>query len=256
MADGTPPPRFALEHAHYADDLPFWRMLAQELGSPVLDLGAAVGRIAIPLARDGVEVWALDSSEGMLAELRGALRKEAPDVAGRVRPLFGDMRRLSLDGSFAMILMAMNTFQGLLDTEDQIACLEGARDHLQPGGELVFDLMLPDLAEISAAIGVVRQGAVHRDPVTGATLMHAAWYDDLDPVTQTARFTLQIDEMDAAGSLTRHLRPHTVHLYMPTEVRHLIARAGLHVRAVYGGFEGEPLGPDSSRQIYRCGVAR
>ena len=46
---------FALEHAHYTRDIPFWRAAAARLGSPVLDLGCATGRVALPLARDGAE---------------------------------------------------------------------------------------------------------------------------------------------------------------------------------------------------------
>ena len=67
MSDDDEARRFALEHAHYVQDIPYWRAAAARCGSPVLDLGAATGRVAIPLARDGHEVWALDRSGAMLA---------------------------------------------------------------------------------------------------------------------------------------------------------------------------------------------
>ena len=70
---GTPPERFALEHAHYDEDLAFWVALAREIGGPVLDIGAAVGRVTIPIARLGHHVCAVDGSQGMLHALEAAL---------------------------------------------------------------------------------------------------------------------------------------------------------------------------------------
>ena len=88
---------FALEHAHYTRDIPFWRAAAARLGSPVLDLGCATGRVALPLARDGAEVWALDRSPAMLAELGRLLEAEPPEVRERVRPVPGDLAGFRLD---------------------------------------------------------------------------------------------------------------------------------------------------------------
>jgi len=247
--------RFALEHAHYVEDLPFWRRMAHELGSPVLDLGAATGRVAVPLARDGAEVWALDASEAMLAELERRLADEVGEVATRVHPVRGDLRAFDLGRRFALVVMAMNTFQVLVSPEDQLSCLRAAREHLLPGGEIAFDLVLPDLGEVSATLGLVRRTGDHEDPERGVTLEHSACYDAFDPVTQTLRFHLQIDERDREGRLRRFQRRFTIHLFLPSELAHLIARAGLEVVEAYGDFEGGPVVPGSQRQVYRCRAA-
>lgn len=248
--------RFALEHAHYTEDLPFWRRLARELGTPVLDLGAATGRVALPLARDGAEVWALDASEAMLAQLERRLADEPAEVAARVHPVRGDLRALHLGRRFALALLAMNTLQVLVSPEDQLACLRAVREHLLPGGELAFDVVLPDLAEVAGTLGLVRRTGDHEDPERGVTLEHSACYDAFDPVTQTLRFHLQVDERDRAGGLRRFQRRFTVHLFLPSELAHLIARAGLEVVEAYGDFEGGPVTPGSQRQVYRCRAAR
>lgn len=255
IAEGTPPARFAREHAHYDVDLPFWRALAADAGSPVLDLGAAVGRVAIPLARDGAEVWAVDGSAGMIAELRRALGAEPAAVAGRVRTVVADLRRLTVGRTFPLAVMPMNTLQTLLTREDQLACLGRVRDHLNPDGEFVFDLVLPDLDAIGANIGVVQPGDRWRDPDTGVTINHSAWYDAVDPETATVTFTTRVDEVDPSGRVESHLRPQTVHLFSPTEIWELVHEAGMEVRAAFGDFDGAPLDVHSDRQIYRCGVA-
>ena len=49
-----------IECGSYDLDLPLWRELADREGSPVLDVGAGTGRVALDLARRGHEVVALD----------------------------------------------------------------------------------------------------------------------------------------------------------------------------------------------------
>ena len=46
------------------DDIPFYVEEAERSGGPVLELGSGTGRVAIPIARSGVEVVGLESSPG------------------------------------------------------------------------------------------------------------------------------------------------------------------------------------------------
>ena len=255
IAEGTPPERFAAEHAHYTADLPFWRALASEAGGPVLDLAAAVGRVTIPLARDGHDVWALDASAAMLAQLDAALAAESPDVRERVHPVCADMRSFNLGRAFPLVLVPMNSLQTFLDRDDQLAALVAIRGHLEPLGECAFDLILSDLAAAAGQVGVVQPGAVWVDEASGATLRHSAWFDAVDPEAGTVSFTTRVEETAADGTVKEYLRPQTVHVFSPTEVWELVVDAGMEVRAVYGDFDGRPFAGDGERHIYRCGVA-
>ena len=107
MSDEDEARRFAAEHAHYDDDIPFWRRHAARRGGPVLDLGCATGRVAIPLARNGHEVWALDRSPAMLDELRRRLAGEDPATAARVHPVEGDLARFDLGRRFALVAVVL-----------------------------------------------------------------------------------------------------------------------------------------------------
>lgn len=249
--------RFAVEHAHYDEDLPFWRAAAARAGSPVLDLGAATGRVAIPLARDGHEVWALDRSGAMLAELARRLEREPPAVRERVRLVRGYLAELRLPGAFALVIVAMNTLQVLTEPADRLACLRGVREHLADGGELAFDVGLPDADEIVATMGVERSAGTHRDGAGGPLLVHSGWYDRWEPESQTLEFTLRVEERrsGAAGPPRVALRRHRVHLFSPEEIAGLLAQAGLEAIEVAGDFDGSPLRPGCERQVYRCRAA-
>lgn len=246
--------RFAAEHAHYTEDLAFWRAAAARLGSPVLDLGAAVGRVAIPLARDGAEVWAVDRSPAMVAELRRRAADEAPDLAGRLHPRVGELQSFSLAPGFRLVFVAMNTLQVLTEPRDRAACLRRVRDHLAEDGEFIFDVALPDPEEIVETMGLERPGGRHV-AADGSVLSHSAWYDAWDPATQTLEFTIRVVESRDGRRAGEALRHHRVHLFRPDELAELIAGAGMEQIAVAGDFTGAPLEATSERQVHRCRIA-
>lgn len=247
--------RFEVEHAHYTEDLDFWRGAARRLGSPVLDLGSATGRVARALGRDGAEVWALDGSVAMLDQLAHRLDSEPPEVRARIHTVRADLRDFALDRRFPLILIAMNTLQALTEPEDRLACLRTVRRHLAAGGELVFDVALPDAEEIVEAIGVAQPSGSHRDEASGTTVLHTGWYEAFDSGTGTLEYTMRVEDRSDDGRRAVRLRRHIVHLFPPDELHALLARAGLSSVQAMGDFGGGPLWPGSERQIHRCVAA-
>ena len=52
------------------EDVRFYVEEARRSGGPVVELGIGTGRIAVPIAVEGIPVIGIDSSEGMLAIAR------------------------------------------------------------------------------------------------------------------------------------------------------------------------------------------
>jgi len=254
MTETSEASRYLVEHAHYAADLTLWRAIAEQVEGPVLDIGAAAGRLALPLARDGRRVIALDADPTMLRALAENAARESADVAARITSVCADMRTFALDAPAALAIAAMNTLQVLLTPDDQLACLERIRANLTAEGELWFDVAMPDVVDIQSALGVVRAGDVYTDPATGIRLAHAFWFDWVDPITQTAQFTHRVDEIAPDGIARSFLRYHEVHIFAPVELRHLLARSGFEILQAWGDFAGGPLEAGSERQVYRCRV--
>jgi SAM-dependent methyltransferase len=59
-----------VEFGSYAADLPLWRELASAAAGTVLELGAGSGRVALALAREGLEVIAIEGEPELAEELR------------------------------------------------------------------------------------------------------------------------------------------------------------------------------------------
>lgn len=242
--------RFARAHAHYDDDLGHWLRVARRTGGPVLDLGCASGRVAVPLARAGLEVLGVDRDPGMLEEAERAASAAGEDVAGRLRTIDADMRDFRLSEPVALAIAPMNSLQLLTEPEDRVACLRAVHAALRPRGELHFDVALPDLADIAASLGVVRQIAAWQDDE--GSVVHWASFDDLDTVTQTVALRTVVDLTGADGRLEREITTTDLHLYLPCELELLLAATGFEVLSIAGGFAGEPLDMGAERQVYAC----
>jgi SAM-dependent methyltransferase len=131
------------------EDVRYYVDLAIERGGPVLEYGCGNGRIAIPTVRAGVEVVGVDLSAEMLADLRARLRSERPEIRRLLSARRGDMRRARLRRRFPLIICPFNAFLHLYTRRDVEQLLARVREHLAPRGEFVFDVSMPDPAELA-----------------------------------------------------------------------------------------------------------
>ncbi len=107
-------------------------------GGRVLEFGVGTGRVALPLAGRGLDVWGVDGSPGMLDRLR-----EKPG-GDRVSTVCGDFLNATADGHFQLVLLLVNTIYAMANQDDQVACVANAARHLAPGGRFVVEAWVPD----------------------------------------------------------------------------------------------------------------
>lgn len=125
----------------YAADLAAWARLAAERGSPVLDLGAGTGRVALHLAARGVEVVAVERDPELASELLARARRRQ----AAVEVVEADVRALELDRRFPLIVAPMQLVHLLAGRAGRARALAGARRHLAPGGALALTILLEPL---------------------------------------------------------------------------------------------------------------
>jgi len=108
----------------------------------VLDGGCGTGRVAIELARRGVEVLGVDADPDMIA----AARAKAPDLSW----IAVDLADLAHDDRFDVVVLAGNVVP-YVAADRRAAMVAACARHLRPGGRLLAGFQLqpgwPTLAD-------------------------------------------------------------------------------------------------------------
>jgi SAM-dependent methyltransferase len=210
--------------------------LAGDPPGPVLELGAGSGRLAVPLAARGLEVWALDASAAMVERLR------AKPGGAAVHAVVGDMAALDLGpgapATFAVVLCAYNTLFNLTDTESQRRCLARVAGVLAPGGRVLVEAFVPPPAgEPDAVTSAVEPRHIGLDEVVLTV-------SRIDPGARTV--TGQHVQIREEGI---RLRPFVLHYAGPEEIDALAAEAGLVLVDRHAGWRAEPYSLSSESHV-------
>lgn len=232
------------EHDDFRDDVDFYLQML-EPGS-VLEVGVGTGRIALPLARTGFEVWGIDPSPSMLQHARA--RFSASDA---VHLVLGSIETFEFDRRFASVIFPLNTLWHFLTSSHQISALSSARRYLQPDGTLIIDLSNPLTMADRGATGTVRERFTHADSERTITGFSAAWDDEAE---QTLTLSLHYDSVALNSHLTRSdARLQLRYIYRP-ELELLLRIAGFRVDQVYGSYDLDDFSAESPSLIVIAGI--
>lgn len=183
-------------------------------GGPILELAAGTGRLALPLAERGHEVWGLDASPAMLERLR------AKPGADALRIVEADMADYSLERTdFSLVFVAATSLFTLLSQELQLACFAAGARHLRPDGRFVVEAFVPDLSRFTddanlstraISDGVLRLDASTHDPVAQIVRSQHVFIRAADtellPVDIRYSWPSELDLMARLAGLTRQAR--------------------------------------------------
>lgn len=238
-------PEFYDHIARYAarPDIGFYVEVARQQGGPVLELGRGTGRVLIPTARAGIAISGLDASQRMLGVCQASLDQEPADVRRRADLHEGDIRQFDLARRYRLITLPFRPFQYLLTVEEQLACLDTIRNHLEPDGQLVFDLFNPSLHQLARPEDPAQTddepAFEHPD---GRTVIRRNRILERDLANQTFAGELVYDVTHPGGRTERLVHQYRFRYLFRFEAEHLLGRAGFSVDHVYAGFDRAPYG--------------
>ena len=204
--------------AEVVEDISFYVDEALAAGGPVVELGVGTGRIAIPVASAGVHVIGVDSSAEMLAVCADAAVDAG--VSDRIDLRAGDLRRPPVEERMRLVTCPFRAYLHLRSDEERLDALAAARQLLEPGGRLVFDVFAPSREDVEETHG----RWIEREP---GIFERADW----DVRAQT--LTLAVRDDTAQSSMT-------LWWIEPERWHSLLAEAGFAVEACYGWFDRRP----------------
>jgi SAM-dependent methyltransferase len=196
-----------------------------------LELGIGTGRLALPLAKRGIDVHGIDLSQAMVARLH------AKPGAHNVKVSIGDFATTQVAGGqarFAVAYLVRNTIMNLTSQAEQVACFHNAAWHLAPGGCFVIEVLVPGLQRLP--VGETFQ-------VFTVTPTHVG-VDEVDVATQrlVSHHYLVVDGKPEVWSVP-------FRYVWPSELDLMARLAGLEPRERWSGWTREPFTSDAATHI-------
>jgi SAM-dependent methyltransferase len=202
--------------ASVVEDVGFYLEEARASGGPVVELGVGTGRIAVPIAADGIRMIGVDSSRGMLdvCARRAALAGVELDLR------LGDLREPPVNERVPLVICPFRSMLHMHTDEDRKAVLRAAHELLLPEGRFVFDVFAPDADDIEQT----HDRWLEREP---GIFEHALWDEQARTLTLTVR--------DGERQTTMALA-----WLSPEEWQRLLEQSGYEIEACYGWFDRTP----------------
>jgi cyclopropane fatty-acyl-phospholipid synthase-like methyltransferase len=184
-------------------------------GASVLDVGCGTGRHTIPLAKFGVTMTGLDLSAGMLAEARAYAEKEKV----RVELIQADATNFQLPQQFDHAISLCEGSFGLLGDDDDpckrdLAILRNIYNCLKPGAKLLLTVLNGFKKVREHTSEDVKNGVF--DPI------HLITYEKMN-----------VEESGETTEMSFREKGFT-----PSELHHLMNRAGFSIMHIWGGTAG------------------
>jgi len=202
-------------------------------GASVLDLCCGQGRHSVQLAKRGLKVTGLDLNPDYVELAQKAARAHKVEI----ETIAADMREIPFEKKFDAIVNMYSSFGYLESETEDLKVLESAAKALKSGGRLLLDMLNREWAI---------DNYIQNDWHTGADGTLYVERRDLD--LAASRMHVHFIVVDQSGG-RRESIGHNIRLYTLTEMTRLLERVGLHVSAVFGGFESEAYAIGTRRMI-------
>lgn len=244
-------PRFVIPSpTEVPDDVRFYYRHARRSQEPVVELGATDGRYCLVLASQEIRVVGVDAD----AERLAAMQAFAETRGYPLTTVHAPWPEFEPTNRVGMIYVPAARLTSLLTFDEQMAFLRRVREHLHIGGKLAFDLPVPrveKMAPFASEEGqALRLRETRHDEHTNITTY--VWERRAYDLVNQVEVRHEVHEEVGPDGHTRSRR-HVTHrraFFWPQQVRAMLEAAGYYIEAVFGGFNDEPLTPESRVQVW------
>ena len=233
-ADPRLPEIYDAECVWGPDDDFYLALAAQQPARRIVDLGCGTGRLTIALAAAGHRVTGIDPNPSMLR------RAQAKPGAELVTWIHGTSASIDAE-AFDLALMTSHVAQVFVDDAEWGSVLADLRRGLVPGGVLTFESRDPRARGWERWTKDASHAVVELDDGRAVE----TWVDvtavDADVATYSwVNVFPDGDVLQGADSLR---------FRSEAELRSSLADAGFEIRALFGGWHGEPVGPGTGELV-------
>lgn len=195
----------------------------------VLDVGAGTGRIAIPIAEEGIKVFCIEPSLEMLNVFFGKIFGKK-QLAKYLEIFNSDASSFKFDRKFNFIFMS-GVFDHLLSDKERLVVLDNIRNHLEENGIFVFDVFIGLMKDSPLKLaGVFEEEDIHYKRFVKSQLK------DKDLMEVTLRYETYVN-----GKLVEIIEE--ISLVSTISKEHIISllkTSNFKVNAIFGNYRKKP----------------
>ena len=196
----------------------------------ILELAIGTGRIALPLARKGLDIAGIDASPDMVAKLR-----HKPG-GGNIPVTIGDFADVAVEDQFDHVFLVFNTLFNLKSQDDQVRCFKNVADRLNDNGTFLIEAFVPDFSDYKKGQNV-RTMRLDMESVW----LEAAVHDPARQLLEFQRIRITDDGM--------RLVPLPLRYAWPAEIDLMAKLAGLEPKQRWGGWDRSPFTANSKMHV-------
>lgn len=200
-------------------------------GGPALELAIGTGRVALPLAAQGIRVDGIDFSPAMVAKLR------AKPGGDQIAVTMGDFADVAVSGAYRLIYVVFNTLFNLLTQDDQVRCFENVAAHLTDDGVFLVEAFTPTFLMRLRNDQYVDAEAISVSEVR----LDVGRHDPVKQLLEESHVALSRDGVRVYPIVTRYA--------WPSELDLMARIAGLRLKERWGGWNREPFTGASNMHV-------
>ena len=237
------PEKYDEMYGNYQDDLLYILEYVSETEKPIIELACGTGRLAIPMAKRGLNMVGIDLHDGMLSRAKQKAAREQVNIIFEQQ----DCTELDLDYKSPLIFMTGNSFQHFLTNESQDALLHSVKKHLLPNGQFIFDTRNPNIAELSVE-QEFEESYVNNDNQT-VIEKHFETYNHETQILHCATHTKLIENGQLAYTENDSI---SLRFVYPMELYRLLDSHGFEPIHLYGSWKKDTFVKDSISMVVHC----
>jgi SAM-dependent methyltransferase len=240
------PVYYHIHHQYANEDLAFWNRLAEEKGSPILELGCGTGRILISLLQAGHEIIGLDISYQALYHL---VNQKSVREAYNPQIFQADIERFRIAKKFSLQILACNTLSTFQKPKRQ-RVFDMVYDHMLNDGSFVASIPNPQQIASLPEVGELEVESSFLHPETNNPVqVSSEWRRDKEKILIYWHY----DHLLPDGQVKRETEENKHYLTSLKEYKEELNEANLVLLEVLGDFDSSDYRENSPHLILIAG---
>jgi SAM-dependent methyltransferase len=215
----------------------------RETKGKVLEAGVGTGRLFMQALNNGADIYGIDISPAMLDVLNSKLNPEQ-----QKRVSLQNITDFRSGHKFDLIIAPFRVFMHVTGKHEHMETLDNVYNNLNPGGQFIFDLFIPDLKALITGLENVTDFEGEYEP---GYRMKRIVSTRPDRLNQIINVDFRIEWNDSESSHSEKWRSQMRYLFR-FELEHLIERSKFSSYKILGDFYGNELNDNSKEFILVC----